>query len=94
MPRFFKRHWSESRGDEYDHWGTSTWYVEVGDDLYPTRQLEVYESGDSLAYDATHVADEYGGLGDQPVEGAEWERFEILAVEFEAAWQAAIRRNR
>jgi hypothetical protein len=94
VPRFFKRQWSESRGDEHDDWGTSTWYIEVGDDLYPKRQLEVYESGDCLAYDATHLDDEYGGLGDQPLDGAEWDDFAIRADEFEAAWSRSRPRNR
>jgi hypothetical protein len=94
MARFFKREWSERRGGEYDRWGTSTWYFEVGEDLYPKRQLELYESGDSLGYDGTHLNDEYGGLGDQPLEGAEWDAFEISADEFESAWTGAKLRNR
>lgn len=28
--RFFRRRWDESRGDEFDGWGHSAWYFEVG----------------------------------------------------------------
>src|SRR5690242_1847415 len=38
MPsRFFRRRWAESRGDEFDGWGHSVWYFEVGEDGWPVR---------------------------------------------------------
>lgn len=38
--RYYKRRWEESRGDDHDDWGRSTWYFEVADDGYPVRQIE------------------------------------------------------
>lgn len=94
MPRFFKRNWDESRGDECDAWGTSIWYFQLDDEGYPERQLEIYSSGDALAYDRQHLDDKYGGLRDQPIDVEEWCAFEITREEFDAAWNAAEPRNR
>lgn len=84
--RYYKRPWDEVRGDAYDSWGCSVWFFEVGDDGYPVRQIEQYASGTVLKYDAGHIEDEFGGLGDQPLDGDEFAEFEISKEEFEAAW--------
>jgi hypothetical protein len=89
LKRYFKREWDEPRGDELDHWGTSTWYFEVGDDGHATRQLEVYRSGNALAYDERHLEDAYGGLAEPRFDGAEWDAFEISADDFAAVWRAS-----
>lgn len=94
VSRYFKRRWNESRGDHHDAWGTSLWYLQLDDAGYPERQLEVYESGDTLAYDEALLDDEYGGLGDQPLDLREWHDFEITPQEFEIAWSTAKPRNR
>jgi hypothetical protein len=95
MPQYFKRAWDEPRGDGYHAWGTSVWYLEVDNDHYPVRQIEMYQSGDVLTYDQTHLADDYGMLGDQALEGEdEWRPFEITADEFEAAWHSVKPQNR
>jgi hypothetical protein len=94
MSRFFRRAWDERRGDQHDSWGTSVWYFDLDEERYPSRQLVVYSSGDTLAYDREHLDDEYGGLGDQALEGDEWSGLEITADEFEAAWKSAKPRNR
>ena len=89
-----KRAWDESRGDLHDDWGTSVWYFQLDDECYPERQLEIYSSGDVLAYDRKHAHDEYGGLGDQPLDDEEWTAFEITADEFVSAWTSVKPRNR
>src|SRR5215471_3199570 len=94
MATFVRRLWDESRGDQYDHWGTSVWYFELDEEGYPLRQLEVYSSGDCLAYDQAHLDDEYGGLGDLSLGGDEWSPFAISADEFERVWRSARPRNR
>ena len=94
MPRFLKRPWNESRGDQHASWGTSVWYFDLDEERYAKRQLEVYASGDTLAYDREHPNDAYGGLSDQPLDGDEWSALEITADEFEAAWRSAQPRNR
>jgi hypothetical protein len=66
--RYFKRPWDEPRGDEYDSLGTTTFYFEVGPDLYIWRQIEVYENGSVLKYDRSHLYDAYGQLAEHPVD--------------------------
>jgi hypothetical protein len=83
--RYYKRPWDESRGGAFDAWGRSLWYFEVDDDGYPVRQIEQYENGRVLRYDANHVEDEYGGLGDQPLDLPDFASFEITGKEFAAA---------
>ena len=91
--RYFRRAWDESRGDEYDAWGTSTWYFEVGDDGYPLRQIEVYEHGVVLKYDRSLPDDVFGGLGNQALDLDEFRAFEISAEVFDAAWFQLVRRT-
>lgn len=85
--RWFKWRWDESRGDENDHWGPSTWLFEVDADSWPLRQIEVYDAGPILRYGPDHHRDEYGGLGQARLDESEnWPEGEITADEFEAAW--------
>ena len=80
--RYFKRLWDETRGDQFDHWGTATYYFEIGSDGYPNRQIQIYENGNALSYDTSHIDDKYGGLADQPLDIDEFEAFEIDETEF------------
>lgn len=75
-------------------WGASVWYLEIDDDGYPARQLERYEHGPVLKYDAEHMEDEYGALGDQPIDRDEFSTFEVAKEEFEDAWAAKARWTR
>jgi hypothetical protein len=86
--RYFRRHWDQSPY-EHDDWGGSIWFFEVDDEGWPVRQIEVYENGPVLKYDRDHLDDEYGGLGDQPLDFAEFAQFEIASDVFEAAWGGA-----
>jgi hypothetical protein len=92
--RYFKRDWDEPRGDEHNSWGPSTWYFEVGDDGYPVRQLERYESGVILKYDDAHLDDEFGGVGDQALDIEEFAEFEIDRAAFETVWSSSSAKNR
>jgi hypothetical protein len=94
MARFFERTWNESRGDRFDDWGTSLWYFEVDDDLWPSRQIEIYASGDVLTYDRNHIEDDYGGLSEAALDDPEWDAFEISSADFERVWESAKPRNR
>ena len=87
--RYYRRPWDELRGDALDVWGPSVWYFEVGEDDHPVRQVERYARGPVLRYSAVHLEDEYGGLGDQPLDREEFAAFEISKDEFEAAWAAS-----
>ncbi len=88
MPRYYKRHWDEPRGDQFSHWGTSDWLFEVGPDHYPSRQIEIYENGIVIRYSELHKEDQYGGLSDQACDLAEFSNHEILREEFEEVWAA------
>lgn len=92
--RYFKRRWEESRGDEHDSWGASAWYFEVGVDGHVVRQLEVYDAGVVLAYEASHAEDEFGRLAEQAIDLEEFSAFEIGRTEFEAIWASSTLRNR
>ena len=61
--RFFRRRWDESRGDAFDGWGPAVYFIEVGDDGWPVRQIEVYEMGPTLRYGPGRTEDAFGGLG-------------------------------
>ena len=91
--KYFKRRWEESRGDEFDSWGPSTWYFEVGDDGYPVRQLQQYDGGAILKYDQTHLDDEFGGLGDQELDLDEFAPFEIERMAFDSVWSSSSAQN-
>lgn len=86
MGKYYRRKWDETRGDKFDSWGTSIWYIEVGDDCYPTRQMELYENGNRLKYHVDKTFDDYGGLGDQALDVDEFRDFEIGKTEFEMEW--------
>ena len=56
--------WNEGRGDAFDQWGASTWYVEVDANQNVVKQIEHYATGIMLTYDLTHMADRYGMVSD------------------------------
>ncbi|BAL88305.1 hypothetical protein AMIS_30850 [Actinoplanes missouriensis 431] len=92
MPyRYYRRHWDDTRGDEFDAWGHSTWFFEVADDGLPVRQVEMYAAGPVMRYGPDHEEDRYAGLSEAPLyePGDDWSRFEITEAEFERAWKPA-----
>lgn len=86
MPAYVKRHWNELRSDEHDAWGTSWWYFEVNDKGWVLRQIEQYDSGMRLCYGEHHVEDEFGGLGQAPLDLSEPEYSAISSLDFDAIW--------
>ncbi|MBH8573947.1 hypothetical protein I8752_13130 [Nostocaceae cyanobacterium CENA369] len=86
IKNYCKWFWDESLGGEYDAWGTSTYFMEVGADLCPVRQIEVYENGNVLFYDSSHFADNYGMLCDKPLGEEDIQEFGITKAEFEQVW--------
>lgn len=84
--KYFKRIWDETRGDEFDNWGTSIWYFETDKSGLPTKQIEVYQNGKVLKYDQSKLEDEFGGLGGQELDLIEFSEFQITKKEFEKVW--------
>ena len=84
---YYKRHWDENPGGKQSHWGTSDWYFEVGQDGYAVRQIEVYQSGIVLKYQAEQE-DEFGFLTDAVLDPQEYEPYCISANEFESIWHS------
>ena len=82
MFKYYYYHWDESRGDQFDHWGTSDWYFEVGQDEYVSRSVQIYASGNSLFYSEQHIEDVYGVLPEGKFELIGEEK-EISKSEFE-----------
>lgn len=84
--KHYKRPWDETRGDNYDHWGKSIWFIETDESGLPTRQIEKYENGQVLKYDLNNPEDEFGMLGDQELDLDEFEEFKITLEEFDKNW--------
>jgi len=85
---YVKAYWDESRGDEFDHWGNTMYYFELDDDFYPTRQIQIYDNGNSLKYSRTHYLDDrYGMLSDQPLELDEMPCEKLSPEEFQNMWE-------
>jgi len=86
-----------NRACEYEplaSWGTSTRYLEIGDDRYATRHVDAYRNGHFLRYDRSHWVDEFGILADMRYDERKWTKWwgqaaRIAAADFESAWQAA-----
>ena len=83
--KYVKIFWDDFLFDE--EWGKSIWYLEIGEDNYIKRQLEVYENTNRIKFDEDHWCDSYGSLGDQPVSLEELNLIEISATEFESEWK-------
>jgi len=83
---YFKRAWNDTRGDSYDHWGTSIWYFETKDNGEVIRQIEEYENGQKNKYCNNHKEDKYGGLSIYPLDLPDFQSFKIKKIEFERAW--------
>lgn len=84
--RYFKYKWNETRRNQYDNWGHSLWYLEIGKDYFPSRQIEIYENGKILKYSQDRLEDEFGGLGDQKLDLSEFNGTECTKMEFEENW--------
>jgi hypothetical protein len=82
---YFYREWPQSRGDQYDDWGGSKWWLELDEEGYVTRCLQCYESGVELYYSNRHFEDQYGGLPEAALSLAELEPFRIERSAFEDA---------
>ena len=79
-------------------WGPFTRYLEIADDNFARRQVDLYANGCGLRYDREHWVDPLGQLGDvryalesSSEQSRRWTVLEIGAIEFEAAWENAAR---
>ena len=87
---YYKRHWNESTGDPVtDSWGHSIFYFETADDLYPSKQIQIFENGNILKYNESNPDDKFGGLSDQPLDIKEFNEFRIEKAEFDKLWQSS-----
>ncbi|MBD6616478.1 hypothetical protein FNW02_11670 [Komarekiella sp. 'clone 1'] len=92
--KYCKWVWDESFEGEFDTWGTSTYFMEIGHNLHAIRQIEVYENGNVLSYDGSHFSDNYGMLCDQRIGEDDIQEFEITKTEFEQVWNTKTPINR
>lgn len=87
---YFKRHWTETTGEELtDSWGQSTYYFETDSELCVVRQIQVFANGKVLKYDTTYIDDKFGGLSEMPLDADEFNEFRIDNIEFEELWQTS-----
>lgn len=94
--RYLRWRWNEDRGDEHADWGASTWlWIDDGDG-WSVDQWELYDGGQVLHYDETHTDDEYGGLGDQQLDPADWppDIEQLTEAEYRAATEGLRPMNR
>jgi hypothetical protein len=76
-------------------WGRFEHFVEVADDQYASRQLNLFKSGQILRYDQSHRRDAFGQLlGAKFSLKQKWRKSFpraaiITAAEFEAMWRRA-----
>jgi hypothetical protein len=80
--------------DPIKAWGEFTRYIEIGDDSYPVRHVDVFANGYSLRYDRSHWVDELGVLAQMRYDRKKWEEWwepseGVSPQEFEAVWRAA-----
>lgn len=86
MNHSFKRRWNEPRGDEYNSWGHSWWFFETDENLWPVRQIEIYDAGPVLCYHSEHIEDNYGGLSEAALVFENMDPFRITEAEFKKEW--------
>ncbi len=72
-------------------WGTFTRHLEIGDDRYVLRHVDLFENGYAVRYDRVHWVDDLGMLADMPYCPRAWEKWwgpaiSLRAVEFEWVW--------
>jgi hypothetical protein len=82
--------------DPRSAWGDFIRNMEIGDDLYATRHVDVYANGYALRYDRVHWVDEFGMLADARYDERKWNKWwgpfvKISRQEFEDVWQAVER---
>ena len=77
-------------------WGECVRFVEIGDDRYAVRQVEIYSGGRVLRYDRSHWCDRFGQLfgclfshKQKAIAGRRGAEV-IDAKEFERSWRAAL----
>ena len=68
-------------------------YLATDDAGVVQQQAEVYDNDCVLVYDGDHVADEFGGLSDQPLDLDDFEPYEIDAASYENAISGLRRRT-
>jgi hypothetical protein len=76
-------------------WGTLTRYLEIGDDNFAVRHVDVYDNGNILRYDRQHWGDAFDHLAERKYDREKWERRwgpgeVISATDFESVWKAAL----
>jgi hypothetical protein len=75
-------------------WGEFARYLQIGEDVRPVRQVDVFENGNMLSYDRVHWVDAFGMLGDAQInrnhkDGPWGQSQEIEAADFERVWSVA-----
>jgi len=85
--RHVKRRWNETRGDRHDSFGASWWYFEIDNECNVIRQVEQYDDGPILGYNARNSHDEFGGLSTQPLASALLDYDFITDGEFAQLWE-------
>lgn len=81
---YYKRYWDESRGDDFDSWGESHWWLEVCPDGSVSKCFHIYQNDIVLLYTKAHDEDEFGMLPEGAIEFDEFKEFKITKSLFES----------
>ena len=87
MTHYYKRNFEETRTEQSEILGACDYYFETNLSGEILRQIEVYENGKRLKYSSQFTEDEFGYLGDQPIDLIEFEKFSIDKSDFELQWK-------
>ena len=87
ITHYYNRHFDEIRIENSESWGNCNYYFETNEAGEILRQIEVYQNGKRLKYSKILNEDEYGFLGDQPIDQLEFKDFAITQSNFEIQWQ-------
>src|SRR5690349_13920754 len=85
--RYYRRRSEETRGDTWAGWGPCVYLFEVGLDGRALRQVEQYDDGPTLRYEAGDD-DEYGFLTVSTFDTVDWAEFEVSPDIFAEAWSS------
>jgi hypothetical protein len=85
--KYYKRYWSEVITRFNKDWSAvDCYYFAVGDDNYPTKQIQITDEGKAYKHDEHNLQDANGGLSEVALEIEEDQYVAITQAEFDALW--------
>lgn len=86
--KYFKAEYAEGRQKHTD-WGSVIVYYETTDDFAPSRQVEIFQNGNSLKYDTSNDTNQFGVLQVNGLKLAQSNGKPVDKGEFDQFWNIA-----